>query len=151
MVFVEFLESKKGIEEILETLKKENQKAIVIAPELALLQELLDYTYFLTYKSFQEETNSAKKFELEWMKKISCKKNISEAIEFCQPKEKTIAIASEKKISEKTLSLIGEKTLFKKTPETQKKLAQMYEIKPALLSKYPLEKLLIEKTAINGI
>lgn len=98
-----FIELEKPVGETAKKLKK--FKAIVIKPELGYSEKLLNYSYFIAYKSFQKKRH-AKTFELEWLSAIAGTNSIEKAIKFTKP-EARACIASPKEIKKSVLNEFG--------------------------------------------
>ncbi|MEK6843614.1 MAG: hypothetical protein AABY04_03935 [Candidatus Micrarchaeota archaeon] len=141
------LESNLKIEEII-TLVKE-YKAIVLRGELAYLRDFIGFCNKQARKDFLEKTNIAKQFELQWILRIACKKNIGQALDFTKPRNGRIAIVCEKAIPGKIMGKIGIPLEIENTAKILEKLSEEFGMTKAAKEKYPLEELLIEKSLVE--
>ncbi|MBI5224585.1 hypothetical protein HY989_01825 [Candidatus Micrarchaeota archaeon] len=147
MLQIYCLNSNMKIEEIITCVKE--YKAIVLRAELCLLKDFLGFCNRQAKQDFLDKTNIANQFELQWILRVACKKNIGQALDFTKPKNTKIAIVSEKAIPGKIIGKIGTALEFENTDEMIEKISQEFGITKAAKDKYPLEKLLIEKSLME--
>ncbi len=62
------------------------KNALFLKPEFKL-DLVLNYSHETAFKSFEEGTNTARTFELEWLLRIAGTKQISQALELTKPVE----------------------------------------------------------------
>lgn len=148
---VYFLKTSLSVDEVLEKLKPFKGRAIVVRPELAALRKALDYSYFLAYKSFSEDTASARKFEFEWLSKLACTRNIESALKLCLPRGREIAVASDLAIDQSILVRLGKAFKPRIGEKKASKLAGEYGIAGEALRNYALEDLVVERIAIANV
>ena len=78
--------SDRPFREILREFEKERPGfAVLLKPEFAAFAPLVTYSILLSFKAFQEGRNKAGTPELEAMRFLSCRSNVSAAAEFCKP------------------------------------------------------------------
>jgi tRNA threonylcarbamoyladenosine modification (KEOPS) complex Cgi121 subunit len=153
-MFVLFLETRVGFEEVVETLKaKCGPGVVVLRPELCFSAKFLRYTLFLAYKSFQNGGASARSLGLEWLCRIAGTGNVSSALEFClPPKEKgtLVGIASAREIPAAVFGPLGD--AVKPDPKKLgKEAAARFKVSPAALERNSLEDLLVERSALASV
>jgi tRNA threonylcarbamoyladenosine modification (KEOPS) complex Cgi121 subunit len=147
MVHFYFLETRLKNEEIISAIK--DYKAISVRPELGALEGFVGFCFEKALEDFRRKENAADDFAIEWLCRIACTRNIRKAVEFCGWKGKVVAIASGRQIPKNKIPELGREIKFALTEKIILRLAGEYAVPAASLKKYPLEEILVEKSAVS--
>jgi tRNA threonylcarbamoyladenosine modification (KEOPS) complex Cgi121 subunit len=134
-------------EQIISAIK--DYKAIAIRPEIGVLEEFISSCFERAKEDFTYKRNVAEKFQIQWLCRIACTRNIKKAIGFCEKKTNAITIISENEISFDILKSIGEEYKFELNQNAKEKLLKEYSIPKISLAKYEFQALLEEKSLIS--
>ncbi|MFH0971654.1 MAG: hypothetical protein V1835_03745 [Candidatus Micrarchaeota archaeon] len=147
MLYFYTLETELKNEEIISAIK--NYKAIAIRPELALLEEFISFSFAKAQEDFRKKINVANAFQIEWLCRIGCSRNIDKAIAFCKFDCNTVGIASKTPIPGRILKRIGKEAKLGLNRGIEGEIMRRYSITESSLVKYPLEGLLMEKCVVS--
>ncbi|HEV8289950.1 MAG TPA: hypothetical protein VGQ00_03305 [Candidatus Norongarragalinales archaeon] len=149
---VYFVETERNVTEVVAVLKKQRvEPFIVLRPELACFDALLDYSLFLAYKAFQLGKQRARDLSIQWLLYLAATQHVDKALQFTTPNGRVFAIASDKKIDAKTLKQIGKEKAFTCPAHAKKEIAKHYGVTGKALERYAPEELIREKIAIASM